>query len=111
MARSAPHTSRGYGRAVSIQDALTHAPSLGALASRAAASVQCLARVAHLLPATLLAHVQAGPLEGGDWCVIVANSAVAAKLRQFQPILLTALQAPPYNVTSMRIKVQTGRTA
>lgn len=109
MAYSPPHTSRGYGRAVTIQAALHQAPSLSGLASRAAASVQCMARVAHLLPPPLLAHIQAGPLDGSDWCLIVANSAVAAKLRHFQPILLAALKAPPHNVATIRIKVQTGR--
>jgi hypothetical protein len=59
-----------------------------------------------VLPAALAAHVKPGPLDGEGWSLLVANASVAAKLRQLQPRLEDALKARGWQVTAIRIKVQ-----
>jgi len=46
------------------------------------------------LPGSLMLHLQAGPLDEESWTVLVANAAVAAKLRQLLPRMeATLMQA------------------
>ena len=59
-----------------------------------------------MLPAPLRASVQAGPIEDGNWCLLVSSNAVAAKLRQLVPALQAHLAQKSLGVTSIRIKVQ-----
>jgi len=50
--------------------------------------------------------VQDGPIEDGQWCLLVSSNAVAAKLRQLLPALQLHLQARGLPVSGIRIKVQ-----
>ncbi|MEY4561419.1 MAG: hypothetical protein RLZZ618_696 [Pseudomonadota bacterium] len=59
------------------------------------------------LPTTLAMHIQPGPVDDEGWSLIAANASVAAKLRQLQPRLEETLKARGWQVTSIRIKVQT----
>jgi hypothetical protein len=92
--------------AVSVQQAVANAPTLARLTELAHESQERMAAIAHLLPPAMRAAVQAGPIEEDQWCVLVNNSAVAAKLRQLQPNLLAALRAQGWHVSAIRIKVQ-----
>lgn len=58
------------------------------------------------LPPALVPHVKPGPVDDEGWSLLAANSAVASKLRQLQPRLEQALRARGWQVTSIRIKVQ-----
>ena len=58
-----------------------------------------------LLPDTLLASVQAGPIHGSTWCLLVTSNAAAAKLRQLSPLILSKLAAKGVEVTSIRLKI------
>jgi hypothetical protein len=58
------------------------------------------------LPAPLVAHVRPGPVDETGWSLLAANAAVAAKLRQLQPRLEGILRDRGWQVTSIRIKVQ-----
>jgi hypothetical protein len=49
--------------------------------------------------------VQAGPLHEGQWCLLAANSAVAAKLRQLAPALTAHLRTHGHAVNDIRIKI------
>jgi len=49
--------------------------------------------------------IQAGPLEEGQWCLLVSSNAVAAKLRQLLPSLEMHLAARGQPVSGIRIKV------
>ena len=86
--------------------AAQQSPTLARLAAAAQDSQTCLKLLNHLLPAALRTGLQAGPLENGEWCLLAANSAVAAKLRQLSPALLAHLRSQGWQVTSIRIKVQ-----
>jgi hypothetical protein len=92
--------------AVSVQQAVANAPTLARLTELARESQERLLAITPLLPPALRAAIQAGSIEEGQWCVLVNNSAVAAKLRQLQPNLLATLRAQGWHVSAIRIKVQ-----
>lgn len=58
-----------------------------------------------LIPPELRPAVQAGPVEGGTWCLLVQGSAAAAKLRQLVPLLQTRLKSRGWDDVTLRIKV------
>jgi hypothetical protein len=62
------------------------------------------------LPQALRALVQPGPVdEEGNWSLLVANGAAAAKLRQMVPLLQQALREQGWQDAKLRIKVMGGR--
>ncbi len=66
-----------------------------------------LTAILPLLPETLATHVRAGPLDESGWSLLAANAAVAAKLRQLQPRLENALRERGWQVSPIRVKIQT----
>ena len=92
--------------AIPVQQAAEESPTLARLVERVQASNSRMAVVRPLLPAPLRASVQAGPMDEGQWCLLVSSNAVAAKLRQFIPTLQMHLEACGLPVQSIRIKVQ-----
>ena len=58
-----------------------------------------------LLPPALRSAIQAGPIEGPSWCLLVKGNAAAAKLRQLAPALQAALAAAGHPVSTLRVKV------
>lgn len=91
--------------AVPLAQAVHQAPSLALLAQRAQASSDCLRLVTPLLPPALRTGIAAGPLEEGQWCLLAANSAVAAKLRQLTPALAAHLRTQGQAIEGIRIKI------
>ncbi len=59
-----------------------------------------------LIPRNLRAGIQAGPIEGSEWCLLLDNNAVAAKLRQLLPAMQAHLRSKGWEVNSIRLKVQ-----
>ncbi len=92
--------------AVAILQAVEAAPTLARLVKLARESSDWLSAVTQLLPLALRSGVQAGPIDGPEWCLLAANSAVAAKLRQLSPALTAHLRSKGWEVHSIRIKVQ-----
>jgi hypothetical protein len=97
-------------QALTVLQAMDGAPTLARLAALAQQSQDWLMSVAPLLPPALLTGIQAGPVEETQWCLLAANSAVAAKLRQLSPALTAHLRSKGFQVTSIRIKVRMART-
>jgi hypothetical protein len=91
---------------VPLHQAAEESPTLARLVDRVRASSSRLQAIRPLLPAPLRAAVQAGPIEDGQWCLLVSSNAVAAKLRQFIPALQLHLQANGLSVDGIRIRVQ-----
>ena len=58
------------------------------------------------LPAALAAHVRPGPVDENGWSLLAANAAVAAKLRQLQPRLEELVRERGWQVSAIRVKVQ-----
>lgn len=92
--------------AIPLLQAAQESPTLASLVSRMRASSGRLEAVRSLLPVPLRKSVQAGPLEDGQWCLLVSSNAVAAKLRQFVPALQMHLEKQGLPVSGIRIKVQ-----
>lgn len=90
-----------------IEEALARSAPLASLRQRLQESTARLDAVKNLLPAALAAHVTAGPVDAKGWSLLAANTAVAAKLRQLQPRLEAALRQQGWQVSAIRVKVQT----
>jgi hypothetical protein len=58
------------------------------------------------LPATLASHVKPGPVDDTGWSLLAKNASVAAKLRQLQPRLEDILRERGWQVSAIRVKVQ-----
>lgn len=70
-----------------LAQALRAHEGLARLGERLEASRRRLRVITPALPGTLLASIQPGPIDEDGWSLLVANAAVAAKLRQLLPRL------------------------
>jgi len=91
---------------VSLEEAVTHAPTLASLQQRIQESSRHLTMIQQLIPAPLRRHVKAGPLQDDDWCLLVGNATAASKLRQLVPAIQQELNQKGAKITSIRIKIQ-----
>jgi len=91
---------------MSLQQAIHAAPTLAHLSELVAQSQKRLAVILPLLPLGLRKAVRAGPLDGADWCLLVDNTAAAAKLRQLMPAFKLVLEGKGLAVENVRVKVQ-----
>jgi hypothetical protein len=96
-------------QSISLQQATQESPTLARLAGLAAESSERLRLLNPLIPAALRSAIQAGPIEGAQWCLLVDNNAVAAKIRQLQPALESHLRSKGFEINSIRLKVQMSR--
>ena len=94
---------------VTLLQAAEDSPTLARLAELARESGERLKAVQSLIPEALRPAVKAGPIEGPAWCLLVGNNAAAAKLRQLLPALQSRLCDRGWQVTSIRLKVQSGQ--
>lgn len=100
---AAPRSSTVY----SLEEAVGAAPVLAQLRDRLALSQRCLNHICPLIPITMRQQVKAGPIDGPHWCLLVASASASTKLRQLLPSLLASLSHHGFEVTEIRIKVQT----
>jgi hypothetical protein len=91
---------------LSLEQAVASAPSLAALQQRIRDSQRYLECIQPMLPAGLRQQIKAGPIQETEWCLLVSNASVSAKLRQLLPTLLTTLVQNGAQVNAIRIKVQ-----
>jgi hypothetical protein len=63
-------------------------------------------RVKPVLPQALASYVKAGPVDEEGWTLLVANTAISAKLRQLQPRLMEALARQGLKINAIRLRVQ-----
>lgn len=94
-------------KTVSLFHATQISPTLARLSGLALDSSARLKAVELLLPLSLRPYIKAGPVDGDEWCLILSNGAVAAKVRQLVPSLQSHLNSKGWEVTSIRLKVQT----
>eukprot|EP01036_Dinobryon_divergens_P051769 gene51770-69288_t len=86
-----PLTAAPTQRAIPISQAVNNSPTLGMLAGQVKESSDRLKAVQSLIPEALHTSVQAGPIDGNTWCLLVTSNAAAAKLRQLSPLMLARL--------------------
>lgn len=94
---------------VTLLQASQDSPTLAKLIDISRESVARLKAIEPLIPRALHPFVQAGPIEGPVWCLILANNAAAAKIRQLLPALTAHLRVKGWEVSSIRLKVQITR--
>jgi len=93
--------------ALPIAEALRRSEPLDLLRRRMHESNQRFEAVRSALPAGLVNHIKPGPVDDEGWSLLAANAAVAAKLRQLKPRLEDTLRDGGWQVSAIRIKVQT----
>jgi len=104
-----PLTAGPTQRAIPIAQAVQNSSTLGMLAGQVKESSERLKAIQSLIPEALHRSVQAGPIDGNAWCLLVTSNAAAAKLRQLLPLLLTRLNDKGVKITSIRLKILIAR--
>ncbi|MFN9727418.1 hypothetical protein [Acidovorax sp.] len=93
--------------AVTLQQASQESPTLARLTALTRESSDRLKAIEALIPIGLRSTIQAGPIEGDSWCLLVRSNASAAKLRNLLPALQAHLRSRGWEVNAIRLKVQT----
>ena len=96
-------------KTVSLYQATQNSPTLARLSELAMDSTARLKAIQPLLPASIRQSIKPGPIDGQEWCLILNNSAVAAKVRQLLPALQAHVNSKGWEVTSIRLKIQTSK--
>ena len=96
------------GKTQSVTQIIDGATSLSQLQALARDGQNRLQAILPLLPVSMRSLVQSGGIEGESWCILVPNSAMAAKLRQFLPSLCAHLRTKGWNVQTITVKVSNG---
>ncbi len=91
---------------MTVSEALRRSAPLTQLRARLQDSADRFEAIRSALPGALAAQVRPGPVDEEGWSLLVANAAVAAKLRQIKPRLEGLLQEQGWQVSSIRIRVQ-----
>jgi hypothetical protein len=97
-------------QAITVLQATQDSPTFARLASLAQDSVERLKAIESIIPSALRHAVKAGPIDGNSWCLILENSASAAKIRQLLPAIQSHLRSRGWEVNSIRLKIQTSRS-
>lgn len=92
--------------AIPLQQASQESPTLARLTALTRDSSARLKAIEGLIPAMLRPSVQAGPIDGNSWCLLVKSNAAAAKLRQLLPAFQAHLRVKGWEVDSIRLKIQ-----
>ena len=98
---------RRHHQSQSLLQAAQESPTLTQLSQLVRESTQRLRALDALIPPALRGAIQAGPIEGTSWCLLVSSNAAAAKLRQLLPALQSHLQQQGFEVQTIRLKVLT----
>ena len=91
--------------AISVEQAASESPSLAHLVALTRESTARFKLVEPLIPPMLRAAIKPGPIEGDQWCLLVANNACAAKMKQLVPAMAAHLRVKGYPTADIRLKV------
>ncbi len=91
---------------MTVSEALRRSAPLALLRARLQDSADRFEAIRAALPGALARHVRPGPVDEEGWSLLADNAAVAAKLRQVKPRLESLLREQGWQVSSIRIRVQ-----
>ena len=91
--------------AVTVEQAASEAPTLASLVALTRESATRFKLVEPLIPPMLRASIKPGPIDGDQWCLLVANNACAAKMKQLLPAMAAHLRVKGYPTADIRLKV------
>ncbi len=94
-------------QAIPLLQAASQSPTLAQLTSLTRDSSARLKSIEALIPPSMRASIQAGPIEGSTWCLLVKGNAAASKLRQLLPAFEAHLRSKGWDVKLIRLKIQT----
>jgi hypothetical protein len=95
---------------VTLLQATQESPTLARLTELSNDSTARLRAIESMIPAVLRSAVKAGPVDDANWCLIVNSSAAAAKIRQLVPAFEAHLRSKGWQVSAIRLKVQTANS-
>ena len=98
-------------QSVTLMQATQESPTLARLSELTGDSRDRLKALEPLIPPALRPALQAGPIEGSSWCLLVEGNAAAAKVRQLLPALQAHLRSKGWDVATIRLKVLVARRA
>ena len=96
--------------AVTVEQAARESSALAQLVALTQDSKNRLRAVLPLVPPALHQCLEAGPIEGSTWCLLVRNNAAASKLRYLLPGMEAHLRVKGWDVQQIRLKVQNAPT-
>jgi len=100
-------TQNRRNQTLSVLQASQNSPTFARLSDLALESSARLKSIESLIQVSLRSSIHPGPIDGTTWCLLVRNNAVAAKVRQLLPIFQAHLRSKGWEVTAIRIKIQT----
>jgi hypothetical protein len=104
-------TQNRRNQTLSVVQASQNSPTFARLSDLAMDSSARLKSIESLIQVSLRSSVLPGPIDGTTWCLIVRNNAVAAKIRQLLPTFQAHLRSKGWEVTAIRIKIQTSSSS
>lgn len=90
---------------ITLHQAVGESPSLARLTQLVRESNERLRAIETLIPGNLRPAIQAGPIEGETWCLLVNGNAAAAKARQLVPLMQASLLRQGWKVKTIRLKI------
>ena len=90
---------------VTLHQAVGESASLVRLTQLVRESNDRLKAIQTLIPSNLRPAIQAGPIEGETWCLLVSGNAAAAKIRQLIPLMQASLLRQGWKVKAIRLKI------
>ena len=93
------------GKSVEVLKAAQGAPGLALLIAQASRSRSQVDDLKGLVPSMILSQIHSGPMELGNWILMLKSSASAAKLRQMGPSICAHLRSKGWDIQSITVKV------
>jgi hypothetical protein len=87
-----------------VLEAIAESNTIAGLLSRVDESKRCLDIVLKHIPLGLHTSAAPGPLNDGEWCLLVSNASAVAKFKQLTPMMLAIIQSNGIAVQSIRLK-------
>jgi hypothetical protein len=93
------------GKSVQVLKAAQSAPGLAQLIAQASRSRSQVDDLTGLVPALILKQIHSGPMESGNWILMLRSGASAAKLRQMGPAICAHLRSKGWDIQSITVRV------
>jgi len=93
------------GKSVEVLKAAQSAPGLAQLIAQASRSRSQVDDLTGLVPAMILNQIHSGPMESGNWILMLKSGSSAAKLRQMGPAICAHLRSKGWDIQSITVRV------
>ena len=93
------------GKSVEVLKAAQSAPGLAQLIAQATKSKGQIEDLKGLVPPLILNQLKSGPMEEGNWILMLKSPASAAKLRQMGPAICAHLRSKGWNIQIITVRV------